>query len=561
MSHDGLVRHPLLRSTSSSLSRNTTSTRASALIGRHAQRTRQPILVELEHHIRSLIAHLDKSHNWRHVVPGADRPWNGDFRWPALDRNGSFTSTQEVSVVVWNASIVSTGRVKNAIIPLVGPPLLGKHVNQVQVPQEDGSSDLWEAKPGMLSPSTSVPFRGDWYLYDFHGVRVKVAFVSSQANSSGDSYQPVPASIHSCRPVDSDDEGSSSTRSTRHPPSADATPPRRRSTRHSLHDATSGSSGDSVGGEPDDPSSPSSLSDDEDAHVGPAHGLEVGKSTPAMSAAEQSLHEGRPPPVSSLRPVVPPYAHRDADRRRSPPSYPPTVSNKTLDRLAASIKGFVCHLNDARAPTFRGVSSSKDESVNVGDFTLVPARDEHGEGTWMLEVLVHLKGVYSLVRPEVELSSSEVVYPFDPQRAFAFCLPGGALDPGELHVVRCEKVGSRRVQAARTFSSWEPDHWTFVSRSGRDASDLRRSRAPFTECHRVVATNWLLRSGRKPAGDDSHDLVPPVHVTFALDEPFEVRSRHHAEGTAAEVFSPGHVGSTAARRREEGHEREGRAFE
>lgn len=76
----------------------------------------------------------------------------------------------------------------------------------------------------------------------------------------------------------------------------------------------------------------------------------------------------------------------------------------------------------------------------------------------------------------------------------------------------------------------------------------------------MVATKWHLRSGVKASKADSSSQVPPVHVTFALDEPFEVRSRSRAEGRAVEVFSPGH-GRTAARRREEEQEREGQRFE
>ena len=42
------------------------------------------ILDDLQERIRALIKRIDKSHEWQHVVPGADRPWKGQFNLPSL---------------------------------------------------------------------------------------------------------------------------------------------------------------------------------------------------------------------------------------------------------------------------------------------------------------------------------------------------------------------------------------------------------------------------------------------------------------------------------------------
>ena len=59
---------------------------------------------------------------------------------------------------------------------------------------------------------------------------------------------------------------------------------------------------------------------------------------------------------------------------------------------------------------------------------------------------MHLKGCWTLIRPEVE-RQHKIVYPFDPLQAFAYCLPGGNLDPRLVHKVECTVSASRAGRA------------------------------------------------------------------------------------------------------------------
>ncbi|GAA5850798.1 hypothetical protein JCM9279_003926 [Rhodotorula babjevae] len=532
----------------------------------------QTILDDLAEAIRALIAHLDKSHDWQHVVPGANRPWKGQFDLPSLRRDGSLPVDKQVMAVVWDSSIVATCRVNNAIVPVVGAPVLEVKLNQVGVLRPDGSTDIWISKGWTRSPLTNVCYRVEWTLKDFHERDVKVVFVTAARNVGGDRPLPEPATIRTIESTESLNQvpTASRPRPTRHPRSAGAPPPRRPSSSSSSLDGDSDSDVDHLGGgvrhdHVFDPlrshmSSYSSLAvNDPPSSSSSTTRLNQHKSRPVMTAAELTAHAANRPGVPSMRPVAPRYANLDADQSLPPPHYPPTVSDTTLRRVEDAIKGFLRHTDDPRAPTFRGVSSSRNQVVHVGDFTLNFGRDERGKGAWVLEVLVHLKGCWTLIRPEVE-REHEIKYPFNSLQTFAYCLPGGNLDPRHEHTVECTVSASRSGQATRLARRHSPDLWTFVSRSGSEAGDLHTATAPHTECHRVVATKWNLRSGVKASKDDSLAQVPPVHVTFALDEPFEVRSRSRKDGRVVQVFSQGH-GEATARRREEGHEREGRVFE
>ncbi|KPV76747.1 uncharacterized protein RHOBADRAFT_41954 [Rhodotorula graminis WP1] len=516
----------------------------------------QTILHELEERVRALIAHLDKSDDWRHVLPGADRPWKGQFRMPPLNRNGTLSDCVNSSVAVWDSSIVTTCRINNAIVPVIGAPILEHGLKQGH-----GLFDLWVS--GAWTRSTiDVCFRVEWTLKDFHERDVKVVFVTAALNEAGDrSVRSAPV-INTIPSTESLNLVSTAASSTRHARQAGGPPSRRSSSGASSLARHSDSSVDvdELHGLMSSPA----LGNDDSSSTRSSQ-VQRRKAHPVMTAAELTAHERNPPGVPSMRPEVPQYANFDLDHPSPPPHNPPTVSDSTLRRLEDGIKGFVRYMDDSRAPVFRGQRSGRDQEVHVGDFTPAVARDEHGKGAWVLEVLVHLKGCWTLIRPEVELSrpnqaGEKIVHPFGPLKSHAFCLPGGTLDPRDEHTVVCTTSASRTARAARPARWRAPDQWTFVSRSGAAASDLH-ALSPHTECHRVLATKWHLRSGVRANKADSHAEVPPVHVTFALDEPFEVRSRRREDEAYAEVFSPGHARRTTARRWEEGHEREGRAFE
>ncbi|GAA5892204.1 hypothetical protein JCM8208_001477 [Rhodotorula glutinis] len=526
----------------------------------------QTVLDELQQAVCALIAHLDKGDDWRHVLPGADRPWKGHFRMPPINRDGTLASGLNTSVVVWESSIVATSRVNNAVVPIVGPPMLEHHLNQIEVSRHDGSTDLWVS--GAWTPSTiDVCYRVEWKLKNFHGRDVKVVFVTAAPNASSDLSARSTAIIKTVKSPEALDRVAPTARPTRHLRPAGA-PPRGRSSSSASslnhgHDSVVDHLG---GGLPHDhvfDELRTMISSTSLANPDPSSSTSVQprccKSRPIMTAAELVAHEGNRPGIPSMRPVVPPYANHDVDKPRPAPHYPPTVSDSTLRRLEDGIKGFVRYMDDPRAPLFRGVRSSRDQEVHVGEFTFTFARDDNGQGAWVLEVLVHLKGCWTLIRPEVE-RAQEIGHPFDPLKSFAFCLPGGTLDPRDEHTVECSSSPSRTARASRLARWHSPDQWTFVSRSGSAAGDLHTSMAPHSECHRVLATKWHLRAGVRANKADSHAQAPPVHVTFALDEPFEVRSRSRKEGRHAEVFSPGHARRTA-RRGDEGRGREGRAFE
>ena len=91
-----------------------------------------------------------------------------------------------------------------------------------------------------------------------------------------------------------------------------------------------------------------------------------------MTVAELAAHAANPPGVPSMRPEVPPYANFDAHQLHPPAPHPPTVSDSTMRRLEDSVRGFIRHMDDPRAPTFRGVSSSRNQVVHVGGASLSP---------------------------------------------------------------------------------------------------------------------------------------------------------------------------------------------
>ncbi|TNY24214.1 hypothetical protein DMC30DRAFT_191631 [Rhodotorula diobovata] len=130
----------------------------------------EPIVRELERRIRLFIAHFDKSRSWRFVVPGADKPWPGHIVIPKPNRNGALHKGS--TVMVWDANVLVTSIVNNAIVPLMTLPVIDSKVNQLVVEHKDGLSDLWVYERVELD-GLRRPFHAHWTLQDFRGQNVK----------------------------------------------------------------------------------------------------------------------------------------------------------------------------------------------------------------------------------------------------------------------------------------------------------------------------------------------------------------------------------------------------
>ncbi|TNY24213.1 hypothetical protein DMC30DRAFT_387601, partial [Rhodotorula diobovata] len=212
-----------------------------------------------------------------------------------------------------------------------------------------------------------------------------------------------------------------------------------------------------------------------------------------------------------MRPAGQPYSSwpEAVYSRRSPP---PTLTDKTVEKLALRIRAFL-QWKDAGV-AYRG-GSVGDKDVHVGDFhwTFLPV-DGHEQGRYVLDVQVRLKGIWTPVSPEKEDNK----FPFGSAKRLAFTLPGATLDPREEHTRTCSLQQYRDQKGRYPFTWTARDKWTFSSRAGREISS----------CNAPTSTTWTFESTEAARGKKKGP-VPLVYVTFMLDEeakPFEVRQRN-----------------------------------
>ncbi|BGP37044.1 hypothetical protein JCM10449v2_000948 [Rhodotorula kratochvilovae] len=495
---------------------------------------------ELERRIRAFILHLDRTPAWRFIVPGADRAWGGDIAIPSRNRDGSFP--KNAPVVVWNANFLVSGETNGALVPMITIPVLESEVNTLMIEYEDGPPDTWIFDDVTMAIS-STPYRSAWRLKNYRGREIKVVFISSEPEHRRYQTKYAPLEVRerndaSLVPVPSHHNGritpSASTVNLVHP----APPSRWR--------AGDGESGSAAGGGAVHPSESVFAQTSEQVEP-PAQPWAPGEGkdyvwTPTWRDGEQNPG---PPDAPERRPLAPPYPAQWASdvEKHSPPR--PVIKQKRFEELQGRIRAFVQMLDEGCM--FRGVAA-KHQEIRIGDFslTLVPVdsaeEDSPPRQRWVLEVLVHMKGVWTRVRPQEE-RRGRMIYPFPGQSRFAFALPGGTLDGRAKMEMKCELTEYRDSKGRRPFAFSPADKWTFSSRAGR----------AFGKRSTLMATTWVMKS-LAPEGKKQAEL-PPLHVTFALDTPFEVRERHKREGRDVEVFRVAHED---AQRRQA---REGRAFE